>query len=125
MVGSDLEPGVGTRTEAWIPMESRTYWGPVCSLRSRLRCWVRLRASDGSAPWTTDWGMLLTLPRDGYLEAGPGPVPIRHVEWVEIATMRVKGGIRGLPLGEVHRGGVRLEMYGRETARGSMRIIST
>jgi hypothetical protein len=42
--------------------------------------------------------MLLTLPKDGYLEAGPGPVPIRHVEWVEIATIRVKGGMRGLPL---------------------------
>ena len=79
-------------------MESRAYWGPVCSLRSQLRCWVRLRASDGSAPWTTDWGMLLTLPTDGYLEASDGPVPIRHVEWVEIATMRVKDGIRGLPL---------------------------
>ena len=77
-------------------MESRAYWGPVCSLSSH--CWVRLRASDGSAPWTTDWGMRLGLPTDGYLEASGGPVPIRHVEWVEIATMRVKGGMRGLPL---------------------------
>jgi hypothetical protein len=68
-------------------MESRTYWGPVCSLSSQLRCWVRLRASDGNASWTTDWGTLLTLPTDSYLEASGGPVPIRHVEWVEIATM--------------------------------------
>jgi hypothetical protein len=42
--------------------------------------------------------MLLTLPTDGYLEGSGGPVPIRHVVWVEIATMRVKGGMRGLPL---------------------------
>jgi len=50
-----------------------------------------------TCPWTTDWGMLLTLPTAGYLEASGGPVPIRQVEWVEIATMRVKGGMHGLP----------------------------
>ena len=35
--------------------------------------------------------MLLALPLPGYLEAAGGPLPIREVEWVQLATSRVKG----------------------------------
>lgn len=38
------------------------------------------------------------MPVEGYLEGCEGPTPVRDVEWVEISTNRVKGGLRGLPL---------------------------
>lgn len=44
------------------------------------------------------WGMLLTLPVKGYLEGPDGPIPLRHVERVELSTNRVKGGMAGRPL---------------------------
>jgi hypothetical protein len=34
---------------------------------------------------------------DGYLEGSGGPTPLRDVEWVEISTFRIKGGIAGRP----------------------------
>ncbi|HEY1959325.1 MAG TPA: hypothetical protein VGH28_27120 [Polyangiaceae bacterium] len=42
--------------------------------------------------------MLLLVPTRGYLEGPGGPWPTRHVEWVEITGMRIKGGMRGLPV---------------------------
>jgi hypothetical protein len=74
------------------------YWAPLCELASRLSCWSRASINDGLDQWTTDCGMLLTLPVDGYLESSGGPIPIRYVEWVQIATVRVRGGIAGRPL---------------------------
>lgn len=41
--------------------------------------------------------MVLHMPVPGYLEAA-GPVPIRHVELVEVAPVRLKGGLGGRPL---------------------------
>jgi hypothetical protein len=41
------------------------------------------------------WSQLLTIPVPGYLEGPAGPAPFRHVECVQIATARVRGGIAG------------------------------
>jgi len=73
------------------------YWLPICELMSQLRCWVRLTWKEGS--FTTDgyWGQLLTVPVKGYLEGSGGPIPLRDVEWVEVSTNRIKGGIAGRP----------------------------
>jgi hypothetical protein len=57
-----------------------------------------MAARDQNATWTTDWGQLLILPVQGYLEVSEGPVPIRCVEWVELSTLRLKGGLAGQPL---------------------------
>ena len=38
------------------------------------------------------------MPVESYLEGCEGPTPVRDVEWVEVSTNRVKGGLRGLPL---------------------------
>jgi hypothetical protein len=76
---------------------NEAYWLPICELATRLRCWERLSANDGRARWITDWHMLLSIPTPGYLEVGEGPVPIRQVEWVELSTLRVRGGIAGRP----------------------------
>jgi hypothetical protein len=45
----------------------------------------------------TPWGQLLTMPTQGYLEAWEGPVPLRDVEWIELSTRRIKGGLAGRP----------------------------
>jgi hypothetical protein len=45
--------------------------------------------------------MLLALPIDGYMEPSGGPIPIRNVQWVQLSTMRVKGGLAGRPLERV------------------------
>jgi len=37
------------------------------------------------------------MPTAGYLEGPGGPIPLRDVEWVEVSTSRVKGGIAGRP----------------------------
>jgi hypothetical protein len=42
--------------------------------------------------------MSLALPTGGYIEPPEGPVPIRHVQWVQISTVRLKGGLAGRPL---------------------------
>jgi hypothetical protein len=42
--------------------------------------------------------MGLGLPTPTYLEGPGGPVPIDQVEWVEIATSRVRGGLAGKPI---------------------------
>jgi hypothetical protein len=44
------------------------------------------------------WGQLLTIPVTGYLEGPEGPIPLRDVEWVEISTNTIKGGLAGRPL---------------------------
>jgi hypothetical protein len=38
------------------------------------------------------------MPEVGYMESWGGPVPLRDVEWVEVSTMRIKGGMAGRPL---------------------------
>lgn len=77
--------------------DADSYWLPLCALVSQLRCWVRVAWRDGAVTQEGWWGQLLTVPTKGYLEAAGGPIPIRDVEWVEVSTMRIKGGIAGRP----------------------------
>lgn len=74
-----------------------TYWLPICGLVMQLRCWVRFAWKEGSSIADGDWGQLLIVPVKGYLEGPDGPVPLRDVEWVEVSTNRIKGGIAGRP----------------------------
>jgi len=41
---------------------------------------------------------MLKIPVPGYLEWWAEPCPLRDVEWVEVSTSRIKGGIAGRPL---------------------------
>lgn len=77
--------------------DADSYWSPLCDLVSQLRCWVRVAWKDGASIQEGWWGQLLLIPTKGYLEATGGPIPIRDVKWVEISTMRIKGGIAGRP----------------------------
>jgi len=79
-------------------MPGDAYWKPLCDLACRLRCWCRMAVRDESGAWVTDWGMGLGIPAPGYLEGPGGPVPIPCVEWVEISTSKLKGGLAGRPL---------------------------
>ena len=75
-----------------------TYWSPLCRLVLQLRCWVRIVWREGSSIKVGYWGQLLTIPAKGYLEGPGGPIPLRDVEWVEISTNKIKGGMAGRPL---------------------------
>jgi hypothetical protein len=77
--------------------DSSSYWLPLCKLVSQLRCWVRLAWKEGGSTTATPWGQLLTIPTRGYLEGPGGPVPLRSVEWVEVSTSSIYGGIAGRP----------------------------
>ena len=68
-----------------------SYWSPVCKVVSQLRCWCRMGVHDEDSSWASEWGMLLTIPVQGYLEGPCGPIPFRHVEWVELSTLQLKG----------------------------------
>jgi hypothetical protein len=74
-----------------------SYWRPLCQLAVRLRFWVRLAWRDDDATTTTPWGQGLSLPTGGYIEGPRGPVPIRYLEWVEVSTSKIRGGIAGHP----------------------------
>jgi len=78
--------------------DALSYWSPVCGLVRDLRCWVSVSWREG--PLTVDghWGRLLIVPTEGYLEGPGGPVPFRDVQWVEVSTSLIKGGIAGRPL---------------------------
>ncbi len=55
-----------------------------------------MRTDDG-AEWETDWGTLLTVPVEGYLEVSEGPFPLRCVEWVQLVGVTLhqrRGGGR-------------------------------
>jgi hypothetical protein len=75
-----------------------SYWDPLCTLVGQLRCWVRIAYRSGGETLTGRWGQLLKMPTNTYLEASGGPVPVADVEWVELSTKRVFGGIAGRPL---------------------------
>ncbi|MFZ6770007.1 hypothetical protein ACO0LM_23375 [Undibacterium sp. Di26W] len=64
----------------------------------KLSCWVRVAWRDDDLTEEGDWGMLLTIPVDGYLEGPSGPMPFRDVEWVEVSTNHIKGGKAGRTL---------------------------
>lgn len=79
--------------------DAESYWSPLCELVSQLRCWVRVAWRTGATTHEGRWGQLLTIPVTGYLEGpGEGPIPIQDVEWVELSTNLIKGGIAGRPL---------------------------
>jgi hypothetical protein len=59
---------------------------------------VRVGYREDGMHQQTRWGQLLTVPMDGYLEASGGPTPFRDVEWAEISTKRIRGGMVGHPL---------------------------
>jgi hypothetical protein len=44
------------------------------------------------------WGQTLAIPTKGFLESTNGPALFENVIFVEIATCRINGGLRGLPL---------------------------
>ena len=77
--------------------DASSYWSPLCTLVSQLRCWVRVASRGRDSTQERRWGQLLTMPTEGYLEGPGGPIALRDVEWVEVSTSRVKGGIAGRP----------------------------
>lgn len=81
-----------------LSLSEETYWAPLCRLTSELKCWARLVWKEGSYLQEGRWRQLLTIPVTGYLEGPGGPVPLRDVEWVEISTNTIKGGLAGRPL---------------------------
>lgn len=81
-----------------LSLSEEAYWSPLCQLRNELNCWVRLVWREGSSIQEGRWGQLLTMPVTGYLEGPGGPIPLRDVEWAEISTNTIKGGLAGRPL---------------------------
>lgn len=75
-----------------------SYWSPICELVSQFRCWVRVSSKVGLSTEEGRWGQLLTIPTHGYLEGPGGPYPLRDIEWIELSTSRVRGGMAGHPL---------------------------
>lgn len=78
--------------------DSDGYWRVIAEIAMQLRSWSRLQWRGGTGSSTTSWGMLLTVPTPGHLEGGDGPVPIRGVEWLQLSTVRLLGGVAGRPL---------------------------
>jgi hypothetical protein len=77
--------------------DASSYWSPVCELVSDLRCWVRVTWQSDGKTLEGRWGQLLTTPTQDYLEAPGGQVSIKDVEYVDISTKRIIGGIAGRP----------------------------
>ena len=78
-----------------MPMnDAKRYWSPLFELRNKLGCWVRMRWRDDTSFYVSEWRMILLMPVDGYLEGPDGPIRLRDVEWVEVATSLVSGGQR-------------------------------
>lgn len=78
--------------------DALSYWSPLCELRTRLMCWVRVAWIEGASTEEGRWGQLLTMPVEGYLEGPDGPMPLRDVEWVELSTSDIYGGMAGRAL---------------------------
>ena len=77
---------------------AENYWQSICDTVSRLRCWVRLSSADAAHSHASPWGQLLIVPTEGYLEACSGPVAMRQVQWVQIAPIKLRGGLAGRPV---------------------------
>ena len=73
------------------------YWSPLLEVVGQLHCWVRVGSRSDGSTIAGGWGQLLTIPKPGYLEGPGGPLPLRAVEWVEVSTSRIKGGVAGRP----------------------------
>ena len=74
------------------------YWQSICDAVSRVRCWVRLSCVDAAHSHASPWGQLLIVPTKGYLEVCSGPVAVREVQWVQIAPIKLRGGLAGRPV---------------------------
>ena len=72
-----------------------SYWSPLCNLVSQLRCWVRITWRENDSSQEGWWGQLFTMPTEGYIEVAGEPISLRDVEWVDISTSRINGGIGG------------------------------
>lgn len=77
--------------------DAETYWSPLCDLANKLRLWVRAVWWADGVTVDGDWGQLLLIPVAGYLEGPDGPLRIGDVEWVDISTCRLRGGLAGVP----------------------------
>jgi len=84
----------------WIEAmsDAESYWSPLCKLVLQRRWWVRIAWREGASAQVGWWGQMLTIPMEGYLEAAGGPTLLREIEWVEVSTTRIVGGIAGRPL---------------------------
>lgn len=74
--------------------DAELYWSPLFQLRNKLGCWVRMRWRDDTSSYVSEWGVILLMPVDGYLEVPDGPIRLRDVAWVELSTSLVSGGLR-------------------------------
>lgn len=74
-----------------------SYWAPLGTLVSQHRCWVRVTWREGASVQEGWWGQLFAMPAEGYIEVAGGPILLRDVEWVDVSTSRVNGGIGGRP----------------------------
>lgn len=72
------------------------YWFPLFNVVRQLHCWVRVGARSGGSTVAGRWGQLLEIPTPD-LEGSGGPLPMRDVEWVDVSTRRIKGGMAGRP----------------------------
>jgi hypothetical protein len=79
-------------------IDPQGYWMPVCEIVRRPRCWLRLAWVDGAETNMSRWDQGLGMPIDRYLEGPDGPLPIRHVMWVQVMPVLVRGGLAGRPL---------------------------
>ncbi len=77
--------------------DAELYWSPFFQLRSQLGCWVRMAWRDATSSYVSEWGMILLMPVEGYLEGPDGPIPLRDVKWVEVSTCRIRAGL-GRPM---------------------------
>lgn len=79
-------------------MEASKYWSQLFEVVRPFRCWLRVAWRDGDSTDDGQWGMLLGMPVEGYLEGPDGPWPLRDVEWVDVSLSYLRGGMAGLPL---------------------------
>jgi|GEM_PF-1152963 len=76
---------------------SRLYWEPIVEAVRPFRARIRLFGGEALVSFLTDWGTLLIVPTDGYVEVSEGPFAISRVRWVEVCATTFQGG-RGRPL---------------------------
>ena len=73
-------------------------WQRVKNVIVETRSWCRILYSDSSSTTESSWGMLFTVPTQGYVEGSEGPIPDRFVDAVEIASIRISGGLNGISM---------------------------
>ena len=76
---------------------ARAFWSPVCRIVCDLQSWLKMGLAENDEACDEYWGMSLSIPTDGYLEGPSGPVPFRYVMWIDISTLKIRGGMAGRP----------------------------